>query len=107
MIMHADLSERVSMVNGKLQEICAKNGLEFINNSNLDSTCLNGSQLHLNDKGNAFLATNFIKLLRGGDVKAHTESSYRSYRDRDFRRNRSAQLNIRQDFLKLLSIRQH
>ena len=95
------------MVNEKLQEICAKNGLEFINNNNLDSTCLNGSQLHLNDKGNAFLATNFIKFLRGGDVKAHTKSSYRSYRDRDFRRNRSAQLNILQDFLKLLSIPQH
>ena len=47
------------------------------------------SQLLLNAKGNAFLATNFIKFLRGGDVKARTSSSYRSHRDGDIHRNHS------------------
>ena len=67
---HADLNDRILMVNKKLQELHAKNELEFINNSNIDST-LNGSQLYLNAKGNAFLATNFIQFLRGGDVNAY------------------------------------
>ena len=57
----ADLTDRISTVNKQLQELCVKNGFDFINNSNVDNTCLNGSQLHLNAKGSAFLATNFIK----------------------------------------------
>ena len=33
----------------------------FINNSNIDASCLNKSKLHFNRKGTSYLANNFIK----------------------------------------------
>jgi hypothetical protein len=99
----ADLTDRISTVNKQLQElICVKNGFDFINNSNVDNTCLNGSQLHLNAKGSAFLATNFIKFLRGSN--ANVKSSYRSRRNENFRRTRPARFHLLEDLLRLMSI---
>jgi hypothetical protein len=34
----ADLTDRISTVNKQLQELCVKNGFDFINNSNVDNT---------------------------------------------------------------------
>jgi hypothetical protein len=95
-------SDRISTVNKQLQELCIKNGFDFINNSNVDNTCLNGSQLHLNAKGSAFLATNFIKFLRGSNE--NVKSSYRSRRNEDFRRTRPARFHLLEDLLRLMSI---
>ncbi len=78
---------KISRVNKQLQELCVKNGFDFINNSNMDNTCLNGSQLHLNAKGSSFFATNFIKFLRGSN--ANVKSSCRSLRNGDFRRTQT------------------
>jgi lysophospholipase L1-like esterase len=98
----ADLNDRISRVNKQLQELCVKNGFDFINNSNMDNTCLNGSQLHLNAKGSAFLATNFIKFLRGSN--ANVKSSYRNHRNGDFRRTQPARLHLLEDLLRLISM---
>ena len=98
----ADLNDRISRVNKQLQELCVKNGFDFINNSNMDNTCLNGSQLHLNAKGSAFLATNFIKFLRGSN--ANVKSSYRNHRNEDFRRTQPARLHLLEDLLRLISM---
>ena len=56
-----NLEEQVAKVNDGLQVFCTKNEFKFIDNRNLDSSCLNGSLLHLNAKGSAYLAANFIK----------------------------------------------
>jgi lysophospholipase L1-like esterase len=98
----ADLTDQISTVNKQLQELCVKNGFDFINNSSVDNTCLNGSQLHLNAKGFAFLATNFIKFLRRSN--ANVKSSYRSRRNEDFRRTRPARFHLLEDLLRLMSI---
>ena len=39
-------------------------GMSFIDNSSLDGTYLNGSNIHLNTKGSTILTTKFIKYLR-------------------------------------------
>ena len=48
-----------------LKQKCVDIGMFFIDNYTLDSTCLNGSNIHLNAKGSAILATKFITFLRG------------------------------------------
>ena len=48
-----------------------KKGFKFIDNKNVDNSCLKGSNLHLNSKGSALLAANFIKFIRGKDVQPH------------------------------------
>ena len=58
------VSTKLSEVNEKLKEMSSRNGFHFIDNSLIDGSCLNGSKLHLNSKGSAYLATSFIKFLR-------------------------------------------
>ena len=67
-----NLEEQVAKVSDGLQVFCTKNEFNFIDNRNLDSSCLNGSLLHLNAKGSAYLAANFIKFLRGNMNKDAT-----------------------------------
>ena len=43
-------------VNEQIQKFCTKNDFDYINNNNVDRTCLNGSSLHLNAKGDFFFA---------------------------------------------------
>ena len=69
-------------VNKKIEEFCDKRGFEFIDNPNyINNSCLNGSNLHLNPKGSAYVAVNFIKFIRGKDVQPnyhrHTSKSFR------------------------------
>ena len=54
------VSTKLSEVNGKLKEMSTRNGFHFIDNSHIDGSCLNGSKLHLNSKGSAYLATSFM-----------------------------------------------
>ena len=51
-------------VNEKLKKLCLDNNFAYIDNSAIDKTCLNGSKLHLNNKGSTLLAVRFIKFLR-------------------------------------------
>ena len=45
----------------KLETLCKGKGMSFINVSNIDSTCLNRSKLHLNKSGTSLLIKNFSK----------------------------------------------
>ena len=47
----------------KIQSLCTSKDLSFIDNSNIDESCLNRSKLHLNRRGSYFLANNFKKLV--------------------------------------------
>ena len=59
------MATKIDQRNEILKHKCMDIGMSFIDNSALDSTCLNGSNIHLNAKGSAILATKFIKFLRG------------------------------------------
>ena len=50
------VSTKLSEVNEKLKEMSSRNGFYFIENSLIDGSCLNGSKLHLNSKGSAYLS---------------------------------------------------
>ena len=64
---------------------------------------MNGSQLHLNPKGTAYLATNFIRFIRGDNTKATTARR----RDADFRISAPQQLHLLEDLLRLMSMQGH
>jgi hypothetical protein len=60
-----DVGQNIKQVNKKLEDLSKNHNVSFIDNSNINNTCLNGGKLHLNPKGSAFLATNFIRFLKG------------------------------------------
>ena len=49
--------------NCEIKSVCVKMRWKFVNNDGLNESCPNGSKLHLNRKGSAYLATNFLKAL--------------------------------------------
>ena len=53
------LSNKVTKCNEILRNICARNNLNCIENSNIDDSCLGMKKLHLNRKGTSYLANNF------------------------------------------------
>ena len=55
--------EDIKSINKKIQSLCTSKGLPFIDNSNIDKSCLNRSKLHLNRRGWCFLANNFKKFV--------------------------------------------
>ena len=54
-----DYNEEIQSMNDKLQRFCTSKGLSFIDNNNIDKSCLNKGKLHLNRRGSSFLANNF------------------------------------------------
>ena len=56
-----DFEDKINETNRKLENLCKGKGMIFINNSNIDSTCLNRSKLHLNKSGTSLLIENFSK----------------------------------------------
>ena len=56
-----DFEGKINETNRKLENLCKGKGMIFINNSNIDSTCLNRSKLHLNKSGTSLLIKNFSK----------------------------------------------
>ena len=66
---------KIEEVNKILKQNCLSNSMSFIDNLSIDSSCLNGSGIHLSAKGTAILATKFIKFLRGDE---HSKSSSRN-----------------------------
>ena len=56
-----DFNEDIKSINEKIQSLCTSKGLSFIDNSNIDKSCLNRSKLQLNRRGSSFLAKNFKK----------------------------------------------
>ena len=95
-----NLGEQVAKVNDGLQVFCTKNEFKFIDNRNLDSSCLNGSLLHLNAKSSAYLAANFIKCLRGNTPFVPTTIP-KQRRNQDFL-NKTAGLSFLEDILSMM-----
>ena len=54
----ADMSEEINSPNTKLKSLCDSSQYGFIDNSNIDSSFLNRSKLHLNKRGDTLLAKN-------------------------------------------------
>ena len=50
-----DFKNEINEANRRLQNLCKRKGMIFINNNNIDSTCLNRSKLHLNKSRNSLL----------------------------------------------------
>ena len=57
------LLKKVHARNNIIKDICITNNLKWINNSNLDETCLGTKKLHLNRKGCSYLANNLKKFI--------------------------------------------
>ena len=51
-------------VNNKLKNCCNSAGMDFVDNSKIDGSCLNRGKLHVNRKGTAALAKNFCRFVR-------------------------------------------
>lgn len=58
-----NLSMKIKSVNKLLLSTCAANNWQFINNANLDESCLNQRGLHLNRKGSGILSRNFSNII--------------------------------------------
>ena len=58
---HKDCNGDIAGINEKL--FCNSKGLSFIDNNNIDRSCLNKGKLHLNRRGSSYLANNFKNLL--------------------------------------------
>ena len=56
-----DFEDKINETNRKLETLGKGMGMVFINNSNIDITCLNRSKLHLNKGGTSLLIKNFSK----------------------------------------------
>ena len=50
-------------VNNSVKQLCDENLIDYIDNDNIDDSCLGVKQLHPNKKGNAMLAKNIITYL--------------------------------------------
>ena len=59
-----DFKDKIMDVNNKLKNYCNSAGMDFINNLNIDGSCLSRGKLHLNRKGTAALAKIFCRFLR-------------------------------------------
>ena len=53
-----DYNKEIQNINDKLQRFCTSKGLFFIDNNNIDKSCLNKGKLHSN-----FIANNFKKFV--------------------------------------------
>ena len=58
-----DLKDEINKLNEKLENLCKGKGMRFIDNSNIKSSSLNRSKLHLNKSGTALLTKNFAKIV--------------------------------------------
>ena len=59
-----DFKDKINDANNKLKNYCNSAGMDFIDNSNIDGSCLNRGKLHLNRIGTAALAKNLRSFLR-------------------------------------------
>ena len=57
------IKKKASKLNKKLRTFCHDNGIKLIDHSNINDDCLATKRLHLNKRGDSFLANNFLKFL--------------------------------------------
>ena len=63
-VIHQDdqaVEDEINELNKKLENLCKGKGMCFIDNSNIKSSSLNRSKLHLNKSGTAPLKKKFCK----------------------------------------------
>ena len=58
-----DCSKEIKDINTRLKSYCLVKGLVFVDNSNIDESCLNNSKLHLSKKGTLLLTQNILRSL--------------------------------------------
>ena len=58
-----DLEDEINKLNKKLENLSKGKGMRFIDNSNIKSSSLNRSKLHLNKSGTALLTKHFAKIV--------------------------------------------
>ena len=58
-----DFSNEIKESNIKLKNYCLGKGFIFVDNDNINESCLNNSKLHLNKKGTQRLAKNILSSL--------------------------------------------
>ena len=56
-----DKTDEIIAVNDRLKKYCLSKGLLFVDNSNIDSSCLKRGKQHQNGQGTSILADNFRK----------------------------------------------
>ena len=56
--------EEIKEINRKLENLYKGKRIKFINNNNIDGSCLNRSKLHLNKSGTALLVKKFSQALK-------------------------------------------
>ena len=101
-IIHRDDTEcenNISTSNAEIKKVCRKNKWYFVDNDNIDSSCLNSSGLHLNRKGDSVLASNLIRAIRKKNQpfsNSKDESNSLGQRKRNFQggRQRSAMWDL-------------
>ena len=59
----ASVNNKINNVNVILKRVCDHNKWSYIDNSNIDNTCLNRRGLHLNRKGSSIISKNFSNYL--------------------------------------------
>ena len=62
-------------MNDRIKKFSTQNNIDLVNNSNINETCLSKSKLHMNKKGNSYLANNFIDYMKNWDAACPTKGS--------------------------------
>ena len=60
-----EYSKEIKDISTRLKSYCLGKGLIFVDNSNIDESCLNSSKLHLSKKGMQLLSQNILRSLEG------------------------------------------
>ena len=58
------IDDKVKLMNDRLKKFAIKNNIDIIQHDNINESCLSRRKLHLNKKGNSYLANNFIQISR-------------------------------------------
>ena len=59
-----DYDKDITELNAKLKTYCSSNSFVYIDNENIDSSCLDRNKLHLNKKGSKLFSFNIIGALK-------------------------------------------
>ena len=58
------VSDKIETINEKLKKFCIGKGFTFIDNTNINESCLSSGKLHLNRRGFSYLDEVINKTLR-------------------------------------------
>ena len=73
------LNSKIEETNNMIKDMCSRHGYDTISHSNINETCLNNSNLHLNAKGTALLAVGFIRFLRRKQLSDSSPQNFLNY----------------------------